>query len=91
MKTVFNAAEVKIESAQERIVSVDPDGDAVLCMEDLVNLTFRKPAERIFIRAFKGSCPAFEFWVDKLQAGERLPRGKYFKACEFFRYFRYGK
>lgn len=85
MRRVFSADEIKIESAQEMIVSVDPNGDAVLGMEDLVSLTFRKPPEKIFIRAFKGSCPAFEFWVDRLQKGERLPRGKYFKACEFFR------
>lgn len=78
---------IKIESAQEKIVSVDPERDAVLTMEDALSLVMRKPAKRMLIRAYKGSCPAFEYWVDSLKAGERLPRGNYFKACEYLRSF----
>lgn len=84
----MNIRELKLESAQEKIVSVDPDGDAVLTMEDAVRLTVRQPHKKILIRAYQGSCPAFEYWVDRLNSGERLPRGKYFKSCEFFRKFR---
>lgn len=78
---------IKIESAQEKIVSIDPEGDAVLTMEDALSLVMRKPAKKMLIQAYKGSCPAFEYWVDRLTSGERLPRGKYFKACEYLRYF----
>ncbi|HCC7123572.1 TPA: hypothetical protein M8A27_004299 [Escherichia coli O157:H7] len=83
-----NMTYITIESAQERIVSVDPDGDAVLTMEDAIKLLFREPAKKSYIPALKGSCPAFEYWVDRLQTGERLPRGKYFKSCEFLRSLR---
>ncbi|MCX8963116.1 hypothetical protein EHW64_18845 [Erwinia psidii] len=78
---------IKIESAQEKIVSADPEGDAVLAMEDALSLVMRKPAKKMLIRAYKGSCPAFEYWADRLNSGERLPRGKYFKACDYLRYF----
>ncbi|EDK5405603.1 hypothetical protein CJK33_21800 [Salmonella enterica subsp. enterica serovar Newport] len=49
--------------------------------------TFRKPARKIYINASKGSNPAFEYWVDKLLPGEKLPRGRYFKNCQFFKKF----
>ncbi|EAZ3859403.1 hypothetical protein B9P23_23025 [Salmonella enterica] len=83
-----NKTYITIESAQERIVSVDPDGDAVLTMEDAIKLLFREPAKKSYIPALKGSCPAFEYWVDRLQTGERLPRGKYFNSCDFLRSLR---
>lgn len=84
--------DIKIESAQERILNIDPCGDAVFTMEDALKV-FRKPAKWVSIsgpakdyrRMLKGSNPAFEYWVDKLKPGEKLPRGKYFKSCEFFR------
>lgn len=79
MKTL----DIKIESAQESILRTH-DG-RVITMEDALKNTFRLPMKTIFIPAFKGSNPAFEFWVDKLKPGERLPRGKYFRACEFIR------
>ncbi|EFF9667438.1 MULTISPECIES: hypothetical protein [Enterobacterales] len=79
--------QLKLESAQEKIVSVDPDGDAVLTMEDVILRTMRQPARKMLIRANKGSCPAFEYWADRLKNGERLPRGKYFKSCDYFRSF----
>ncbi|EFG1052916.1 hypothetical protein BR311_003664 [Escherichia coli] len=85
---VSNTTYITIESAQERIVSVDPDGDAVLTMEDAINLLFREPAKKSYMPALKGSCPAFEYWVDRLQDGEQLPRGRYFKSCEFLRSLR---
>lgn len=76
--------DIKIESAQERIISIDSCGGAVITMEDVSKL-FRKSPKVTYIRAFKGSNPAYEYWVDKLKSGEKLPRGKYFKSCEFFR------
>lgn len=75
--------DIEIESAQEGIVSIN--GDHVITMEEAVKKVFRHPPKRIIINAFKGSNPGFEFWVDKLKKGERLPRGKYFRACEYFR------
>lgn len=68
-------------------MSVDPDGDAVLTMEDAILRTMRQPARKMLVRANKGSCPAFEYWADRLKSGERLPRGKYFKSCDYFRSF----
>ncbi|PLY35379.1 hypothetical protein F164LOC_20805 [Pectobacterium carotovorum] len=79
---------IKIESAQEKILSVDPQGDAVLTMEDVARHAMREPAKTMLTRISNGSCPAFEYWVDRLKVGERLPRGKYFKTCEFFRSFK---
>lgn len=79
----MNISSLKIESAQESIVSFN--GDQMITMEEAVKQVFRHPPKRIIITAFKGSNPGFEFWVDKLKKGERLPRGKYFRACEFFR------
>ncbi|MEW5291791.1 hypothetical protein ABW286_21890 [Erwinia papayae] len=79
---------LKLESAQEKIVSVDPYGDSVLTMEDAIRLSMRQLPKKFLIRAYQGSCPAFEYWVDRLNNGERFPRGKYFKSCEFFRKFR---
>lgn len=73
-----------IESAQEQIVRTGRF-DQVLAMEEAVKMLFRHPAKRMLIPAFKGSCPAFEYWVDRLKKGERLPRGKYFQACELIR------
>ncbi|HBB7153465.1 TPA: hypothetical protein JZ210_002891 [Escherichia coli] len=49
--------------------------------------TFRKPAKKMYINASKISNPAFEYWVDKLLPGEKLPRGKYFRNCQFFKIF----
>ncbi len=74
---------IKIESAQESIVRLC-DG-RVITMEFATENIFRFPMKKIYIPAFRGSNPAFEFWVDKLKAGEKLPRGKYFRACEFLR------
>ncbi|EGU3395825.1 hypothetical protein H3J60_004553 [Salmonella enterica] len=79
----MNISSLKIESAQEGVVSIN--GDQVITMEEAVKKVFRHPPKRIIITAFKGSNPGFEFWVDKLKKGERLPRGKYFRACEYFR------
>lgn len=76
-------SDVKIESAQESIVRLH-DG-RVMTMEFTAENIFRFPMKKIYIAAFKGSNPAFEFWVDKLKPGEKLPRGKYFMACEFIR------
>lgn len=52
--------------------------------------TFRKPARKMYINASKGSNPAFEYWADKLLPGERLPRGKYFRNCQFLKKFNTG-
>lgn len=79
----MNISSLKIESAQEGIVSIN--GDQVITMEVALKSVFRHSAKKIYITGFKGSNPAFEFWVDKLRKGEKLPRGKYFSACEFIR------
>lgn len=49
------------------------------------NASLKVHLNPIRISVCKDSNPAFEFWVDKLQPGEKLPRGKYFRACEFIR------
>ncbi|HDF2366277.1 TPA: hypothetical protein PC505_003936 [Morganella morganii] len=74
---------IKIESAQESIVRLC-DG-RVITMEFAMENIFRFPMNKNYIPALRGSNPAFEFWVDKLKAGEKFPRGKYFRACEFLR------
>lgn len=78
-------SDIKIESAQESIVRLH-DG-RVIKMAFPEESIFRFPMKKIYIPAFRGSNPnpAFEFWVDKLKPGEKLPRGKYFRACEFIR------
>ncbi|HDS7253938.1 TPA: hypothetical protein QH434_003653 [Escherichia coli] len=53
--------------------------------------TFRKPARKMYFNASKRSNPAFEYWVDKLLPGEKLPRGKYFRDCQFFKKFNTGQ
>ncbi|EGZ8458134.1 hypothetical protein JJL91_002599 [Salmonella enterica] len=52
---------------------------ATQTMESLMATTFRMPPDKIYIKCLKNSCPAFMFWLEKLNAGERLPRGKYFR------------
>ena len=79
-----NRLEMTVESAQEQIVSIGRFNQ-VLTMEDALKTLMRQPAQKKLIPALSGSCPAFEFWVDRLQQGERLPRGKYFRSCEFIR------
>lgn len=76
--TVEDVQEITINAAQEKIVSSRSREQ----VEAAVNKLFRHPAKRMLIPAFKGSNPAFEYWVDRLKKGERLPRGKYFRICE---------
>lgn len=52
---------------------------ATQTMESLMATTFRMPPDKIYIKGLKNSCPAFMFWLVKLNAGEKLPRGKYFR------------
>ncbi|HCP3025926.1 TPA: hypothetical protein ODK92_004375 [Escherichia coli] len=47
----------------------------------------RKEATQVCIPSFKGACPAFAEWADKCLPGEKLPRGKYFRTCDFVRQF----
>ncbi|ECE1560224.1 hypothetical protein K6X22_003879 [Salmonella enterica] len=47
----------------------------------------RKEAKQVCIPPFKGACPAFAEWADKCLPGEKLPRGKYFRTCDFIRQF----
>lgn len=76
-------SDFKIESAQETILSLN--SGQVITMEEALKSISRHPFRKTYIPAFKGSNPAFEFWRDKLKPGEKFPRGKYFKACEFIR------
>lgn len=85
-------SDIKIESAQERIINIDPCGDAVMTMEDAQKVMRFKPTfmyisgpAKAYRTMLKGSNPAYQYWVDRLKKGEKLPRGKYFSACEFFR------
>lgn len=49
------------------------------------NASLKIHLKPIGIYVCKNSNPAFAFWVDKLRSGEKLPRGRYFRACEFIR------
>nr|WP_257102085.1 hypothetical protein [Citrobacter freundii]UTN42756.1 hypothetical protein [Citrobacter freundii] len=57
----------------------------VITLESPLKNVFRLPVNKITTPAFKGSNPAFEYWVQKLNKGEKLPRGKYFQVCEWLR------
>lgn len=88
---LFKYKLIKIESVQERIIclrDIPHETGVVMTMEDALSAlsnTLRHPLKHLYITALKGANPAFEYWVDKLRVGEKLPRGKYFKSCEFIR------
>lgn len=75
---------IKIESAQESIVRLH--SGQVITMEFSEENIFSFPMKQIYKTVFKGSNPVFEFWVSKLKPGEKLPRGKYFRACGKMKY-----
>lgn len=54
-------------------------------LETPLKNVFRIPSYKITIPAFKCSNPAFEYWFNNLKKGEKLPREKYFRACERLR------
>ncbi|MFZ3896669.1 hypothetical protein [Salmonella enterica] len=53
-------------------------------IEALIKRTFRSAYNRVCVGEVKGGCPAFSFWVGKLNLGEKLPRGKYFRRIEMY-------
>lgn len=75
---------IKIESAQKSIVRLH--SGQVITIEFAEENIFPFPMKQIYKTVFKGSNPAFEFWVDKLNPGEKLPRGKYFRVCGKMKY-----
>lgn len=56
-------------------------------MEEAAKSAFRQAPEKITIGGIRGENPAFRFWADKAKAGEKLPRGEYFRTHEFIRAF----
>lgn len=57
-------------------------------MEVAVKSAFRLAPEKITIGGIRSENPAFCFWAGKAKAGEKLPRGKYFRTHEIIRAFR---
>lgn len=49
----------------------------------LIASVFRQKPEKIYIGEVKisGKCAAFSDWRMRLKAGEKLPRGRYFRFC----------
>lgn len=49
----------------------------------LIASTFRHKPEKIYIGEVNipGKCAAFSDWRTRLRAGEKLPRGRYFRFC----------
>lgn len=84
----IDTSKIKIEDVSERIISIDDSfniEDATL----LLRASMRNAPTRIYLPSIlKGACPAFEAWADKRPAGEKLPRGRYFKSREFIRQFK---
>lgn len=66
-------------------ITLNLQNGQTITLETPLKNVFRLPPNKITIPAFKGSNPAFEYWVKKLKKGEKLPRGKYFSACEWLR------
>ncbi|ECF5888636.1 Uncharacterised protein [Salmonella enterica subsp. indica] len=53
-------------------------------IDTLIKRTFRFAHDRFCVGEIKGGCPAFSFWAEKLNSGEKLPRGKYFRRIEMY-------
>ncbi|HFG5947404.1 TPA: hypothetical protein ACGH2N_004173 [Salmonella enterica subsp. enterica serovar Agona] len=89
-------SDIKIEPAQERIINVEYPGEEIkISALDAIARTFRQPPRVVYVTQqfpawaykyrLKVSNPAFEYWGEKLKKGERLPRGKFFKAYSYFK------
>ncbi|WP_210461791.1 hypothetical protein [Pantoea ananatis] len=76
---------IKIEAPHEGAVTA---AVKTMGMQDAVQCTLRRTPEVIHIGGLKGEYPAFCLWAGKAKAGEKLPRGKYFRTREFIRAFR---
>lgn len=76
---------ISIEALPEtrfRATGVKPE-----TMELAAKSAFRLAPQKITIGGIRGENPAFRFWADKAKAGEKLPRGKYFRIRECVRAF----
>lgn len=94
---VTKISNIKIDPAQERASSEEVKIRAL----DAIRGTMRQPPHVVYVThkfpawayrfLLSTSNPAFEYWVEKLKKGERLPRGNFFKACSKFKSHSYFK
>lgn len=52
---------------------------------DIIATVFRTPPSKVLIQEINKGKPAFSYWKHKLNSGEKLPRGKYFRKEEVLR------
>lgn len=95
---IGNPRKTKISDIkQERALDFEscPGEEVKISAFDAITRTFRKPPRVMYVTQnfpawayrvmLKVSSPAFEEWGQKLKKGERLPRGKFFKAYKYFK------
>ncbi len=93
---VTKVSDIKIDPAQVRALNIENHCEEVnIRALDAIRGTMRQPPHVVYVTnkfpawayrfILSTSNPAFEYWVEKLKKGERLPRGKFFRAYSYFR------